>query len=280
MELAVAISAEEKAAEKPPCSIMAGIRTLPSAATVAGPEPEMAPKKQATITHTMAIPPRRCPTQVLTNLISRLEMPAFAMILPDNTKNGIASKRNLLIPEYILVATMVSEVPEYRIAQMEDRPRQILIGIPIIRKMKKEINKKIEIIIYGFAAGVMMAALIWSLIIPAMEQSVSIVPIVIGLVIGVVIFFVIDKVMDGKVKKIDNLMLAVTLHNIPEGMAVGVAFASYLSGGLSLAAAYALSIGIAIQNFPEGSVISFPLLKKGYSKNKAFLYGYLLLLFG
>ena len=77
------------------------------------------------------------------------------------------------------------------------------------------------------------------------------------------------------VKKIDNLMLAVTLHNIPEGMAVGVAFASYLSGGLSLAAAYALAIGIAIQNFPEGSVISFPLLKKGYSKNKAFLYGFI-----
>ena len=150
-----------------------------------------------------------------------------------------------------------------------------ILGSLLVYIMKKEINKKIEIIIYGFAAGVMMAALIWSLIIPAMEQSVSIVPIVIGLVIGVVIFFVIDKVMDGKVKKIDNLMFAVTLHNIPEGMAVGIAFASYLSGGLSLAAAYALSIGIAIQNFPEGSVISFPLLKKGYSKNKAFLYGFI-----
>ena len=150
-----------------------------------------------------------------------------------------------------------------------------VLGSLLVYIMKKEINKKVEIIIYGFAAGVMMAALIWSLIIPAMEQSVSLVPIVIGLVIGVVIFFVIDKVMDGKVKKIDNLMLAVTLHNIPEGMAVGVAFASYLSGGLSLAAAYALSIGIAIQNFPEGSVISFPLLKKGYSKNKAFLYGFI-----
>ena len=150
-----------------------------------------------------------------------------------------------------------------------------ILGSLLVYIMKKEINKKIEIIIYGFAAGVMMAALIWSLIIPAMEQSVSIVPIVIGLVIGVVIFFVIDKVMEGRVKKIDNLMLAVTLHNIPEGMAVGVAFASYLSGGLSLAAAYALAIGIAIQNFPEGSVISFPLLKKGYSKNKAFLYGFI-----
>ena len=150
-----------------------------------------------------------------------------------------------------------------------------LIGSLFVYVMKKELNKKIEIIIYGFAAGVMMSALIWSLLMPAMEQSVSIVPIVIGLVIGVLLFFVIDKIMEGRIKKIDNLMLAVTLHNIPEGMAVGVAFASYLVGGLSLSACYALAIGIAIQNFPEGTVVSFPLLKKGYSKNKAFLYGFI-----
>ena len=112
MELAVAIKAAENGAEKPPCSIMAGIRTAPSAATVAGPEPEIAPKKQATITHTMAMPPLLCPTQVLTNLIRRLEMPAFAMMLPDSTKNGIASSRNLLMPEYMLVATIVKDVPE------------------------------------------------------------------------------------------------------------------------------------------------------------------------
>ena len=112
MELAVAIKAAENGAEKPPCSIMAGIRTAPSAATVAGPEPEIAPKKQATITHTMAMPPLLCPTQVLTNLIRRLEMPAFAMMLPDSTKNGIASNRNLLMPEYMLVATIVKDVPE------------------------------------------------------------------------------------------------------------------------------------------------------------------------
>ena len=112
MELAVAIKAAENGAEKPPCSIMAGIRTAPSAATVAGPEPEIAPKKQATITHTMAMPPLLCPTQVLTNLIRRLEMPAFAMMLPDSTKNGMASSRNLLMPEYMLVATIVKDVPE------------------------------------------------------------------------------------------------------------------------------------------------------------------------
>ena len=112
MELEVAISAVENGAEKPPCSTIAGISTAPRAATVAGPEPEMAPKKQATITHTMAIPPFLCPTQVSTNLISRLEIPAFAMMLPDSTKNGIARSRNLLIPEYMLVATIVRDVPE------------------------------------------------------------------------------------------------------------------------------------------------------------------------
>ena len=112
MELEVAISAVENGAEKPPCSTIAGISTAPRAATVAGPEPEIAPKKQATITHTMAIPPFLWPTQVSTNLISRLEIPAFAMMLPDSTKNGIARSRNLLIPEYMLVATIVRDVPE------------------------------------------------------------------------------------------------------------------------------------------------------------------------
>ena len=112
MELEVAINAVENGAEKPPCSTMAGISTAPRAATVAGPEPEIAPKKQATITHTMAIPPFLWPTQVSTNLISRLEIPAFAIMFPDSTKNGIARSRNLLIPEYMLVATIVRDVPE------------------------------------------------------------------------------------------------------------------------------------------------------------------------
>ena len=151
-----------------------------------------------------------------------------------------------------------------------------VIGALLVFFMKREVNKKIENIIYGFAAGVMMAALIWSLLIPSME--VSIIPSIVGLVIGVSLFWLVDYILSKKnikERKVDNLMLAVTLHNIPEGMAVGVAFASYLSGHLSLAACYALSIGIAIQNFPEGSVISFPLLKKGYSKKKAFYYGFI-----
>ena len=148
-----------------------------------------------------------------------------------------------------------------------------IIGALLVFFMKKEINKKIEIIIYGFAAGVMMAALIWSLIIPAIESS-SVIPVVIGLVLGVGTFYLMDLYFNKK-KKINNLMVAITLHNIPEGMAVGVAFASYLVGGLSLAAAYALAIGIAIQNFPEGSVVSFPLLKQGFSKRNAFMYGFI-----
>ena len=149
-----------------------------------------------------------------------------------------------------------------------------IIGALLVFFMKKEINKKIEIIIYGFAAGVMMAALIWSLIIPAIESA-SVVPVVIGLILGVGTFYLIDLCINKKDEKLNNLMVAVTLHNIPEGMAVGVAFASYLAGGLSLTAAYALAIGIAIQNFPEGSVVSFPLLKKGFSKRKAFMYGFI-----
>ena len=148
-----------------------------------------------------------------------------------------------------------------------------IIGALLVFFMKKEINKKIEIIIYGFAAGVMMAALIWSLIIPAIDSS-SVIPVVVGLILGVGTFYLMDLYFNKK-KKINNLMVAVTLHNIPEGMAVGVAFASYLVGGLSLAAAYALAIGIAIQNFPEGSVVSFPLLKQGFSKRKAFMYGFI-----
>jgi ZIP family zinc transporter len=149
-----------------------------------------------------------------------------------------------------------------------------IIGALLVFFMKKEINKKIEIIIYGLAAGVMMAALIWSLIIPAIDSA-SVIPVVIGLVLGVGTFYLIDLYVNKRNEKLNNLMVAVTLHNIPEGMAVGVAFASYLAGGLSLAAAYALAIGIAIQNFPEGSVVSFPLLKKGFSKRKAFIYGFI-----
>ncbi len=152
-----------------------------------------------------------------------------------------------------------------------------VIGSLMVFFMKKELNNKIEIIIYGFAAGVMMAALIWSLIMPALELG-SLVPVIIGLILGVGTFYLIDYYMDkhgynDEASNFSNLMIAVTLHNIPEGMAVGVAIASYLSGNISIGSCLALSVGIAIQNFPEGSVVSFPLLKKGFSKKKAFVYG-------
>ena len=104
--------AEENGAEKPPRLIMAGIRMMPSAATVAGPEPEIAPKKQATTTHTMAMPPRRWPMQLSMNSTRRVEMPALAMMLPERTKNGIASSRNLAMPLYTLVGTTESLSPE------------------------------------------------------------------------------------------------------------------------------------------------------------------------
>ena len=104
-----------------------------------------------------------------------------------------------------------------------------IIGALLVFFMKKEINKKIEIIIYGFAAGVMMAALIWSLIIPAIESA-SVIPVVIGLILGVSTFYLIDLYVNRKDERLNNLMVAVTLHNIPEGMAVGVTFAGALLG--------------------------------------------------
>ncbi len=159
-----------------------------------------------------------------------------------------------------------------------------VLGSTMVYFLKKKLNKNFERIILGFAAGVMVAASIWSLLIPSMELvSNSWVPASIGLILGIMIFYVLDLFLKKKniinSDKIDNLMLAITIHNIPEGMAVGVAFASYLAGTVSLASCMALAIGIAIQNFPEGTIVSLPLYKKGYSKNKAFFYGFVSALF-
>lgn len=154
-----------------------------------------------------------------------------------------------------------------------------VLGSAMVYFLKNNLNKKIENVILGFAAGVMVAASIWSLIIPSLEMSKGIcwVPVFWGMSLGIFLFYLIDILLKKKgivqSEKVDNLMLAITLHNIPEGMAVGIAFASYMAGSLPLAAAYALSMGIAIQNFPEGAIVSFPLYKKGYCKNKAFFYG-------
>ena len=145
----------------------------------------------------------------------------------------------------------------------------------------------------GFAAGVMVAASIWSLLSPAMEQSAALgrlafLPAVIGFWLGVGFLLLLDVLVPHLHQGADTpegpksgfsrttmLVLAVTLHNIPEGMAVGVVYAGYLTGSAQITAmgALALSLGIAIQNFPEGAIISMPLKAEGMSKGKAFLMG-------
>lgn len=160
-----------------------------------------------------------------------------------------------------------------------------VIGSLMVYFMKDKLSKKLENLILGFAAGVMVAASIWSLIIPSLESARGIkwLPVVIGMSIGVLFFYFVDlylkKYNNKSQEKINNLMVAITLHNIPEGMAVGIAFASYIAGSLSLMGAMALAVGIAIQNFPEGAIVSFPLIKKGYTKNKAFMYGFISAIF-
>ena len=167
------------------------------------------------------------------------------------------------------------------------------LGAACVLFMKKELNFKIRKALTGFAAGVMVAASIWSLIIPSIEQSahmgkLSFVPAFVGFWAGILFLLVLDCIiphlhMNGekaegpavKLKKTTMLVLAVTLHNIPEGMAVGVVLAGYMTGNgnITAAGALALAVGIAIQNFPEGAIISMPLKAQGISKGKAFTYG-------
>lgn len=161
--------------------------------------------------------------------------------------------------------------------------------------MKKTLNDKVQRALTGFAAGVMVAASVWSLLIPAMESwsgpaPLAFIPTVTGFWAGVFFLLFLDRIIphlhagsdvaEGPVSHLRRttvLVLAVVLHNIPEGMAVGVVFAGYLSGkgDISLAAAMALSLGIAIQDFPEGAIISMPLKAEDFSRKKAFLYGVL-----
>ncbi|MBO4816301.1 MAG: ZIP family metal transporter [Clostridia bacterium] len=159
--------------------------------------------------------------------------------------------------------------------------------------MRKELNKRVEKILLGFASGVMVAASVWSLLIPSIDMSqnqgkIAWWPATIGFLLGIIFLLVLDSIIPhlhlkssepegikSKLKKTTMMVFAVTLHNIPEGMAVGVAIAGAISGnpGITLAGALALSIGIAIQNFPEGAIISMPLKSEGMSKGKAFIYG-------
>jgi len=169
------------------------------------------------------------------------------------------------------------------------------LGAAMVFLFKSDsMNPLIQKILSGFAAGVMMAASVWSLLIPAMEQckpmgKLAFAPALTGFMLGILFLLLIDFIIphlhansnkpEGihcNLQKSTMLVFAVTLHNFPEGMAVGVALAAYISGAsaITLSGALALAIGIAIQNFPEGAIISLPLRHELKSKSKAFLYGF------
>ena len=167
------------------------------------------------------------------------------------------------------------------------------LGSACVLFLKKKMNLLVQRSLTGFAAGVMVAASVWSLLIPAMEQAEAMgqwafVPAAAGFWIGILFLLLLDKTIphlhmnsskaEGPKSSFGRstmLVLAVTLHNLPEGMAVGVVYAGWLSGdaGITAMGALALSLGIAIQNFPEGAIISMPLRAEGAGRGKAFLYG-------
>ena len=169
------------------------------------------------------------------------------------------------------------------------------LGASCVFFMKRSLGDLVQRSLAGFAAGVMVAASIWSLLIPAIEQSedmgkLSFLPAFIGFWVGVLFLLLLDHLIphlhvgsnqaEGPKSRLDRttmMVLAVTLHNIPEGMAVGVVYAGFLSGNtqITAASALALSLGIAIQNFPEGAIISMPLRAEGERKGRAFLGGVL-----
>ena len=168
------------------------------------------------------------------------------------------------------------------------------LGSAAVFFMRGTMNKKLERILMGFAAGVMVAASVWSLLIPAIERSehlgrLSFFPAAAGFVIGIFMMLMIDKIIPhlnfgtekregikSKLKKNSMLVLAIVIHNFPEGMAVGAVLAAVLSGaGVTVSAALALSMGIAIQNFPEGAIISLPLAASGVGKTRSCIMGVL-----
>ena len=165
-------------------------------------------------------------------------------------------------------------------------------GAAMVFMLKNEIRPGIQKILTGFAAGVMVAASFWSMLAPALEEAAkmgrfSFLPAAIGFLAGILLLLLFDEVtphmhMDrveegprSGMKRTTKLILAVTIHNVPEGMAVGVVLAGWLYGtsDITAAAALALSIGIAIQNFPEGAIVSMPLLAEGMPKRRTFLAG-------
>lgn len=172
------------------------------------------------------------------------------------------------------------------------------LGAAMVFFLKDKIAPQIEKLLLGFAAGVMIAASVWSLLIPAIEMTeaqgkLAWLPAVTGFLLGIGFLLVLDTVIphlhlkssepegfhagQPRLSKTTMMLFAVTLHNIPEGMSVGVAYAgSMMKGaGITVAGAFALALGIAIQNFPEGAIISLPLCGEGMSRRKAFVCGVL-----
>ncbi len=169
------------------------------------------------------------------------------------------------------------------------------LGAACVFFLKNNLNAKVQKALLGFASGVMVAASVWSLLIPAIDMSehmekLAFIPAASGVALGMIFLFAMDKLIphlhlgsdvpEGPhtaLKKTTMLVLAVTLHNIPEGMAVGVVLAGVIAGDgqITAAGALALAVGIAIQNFPEGAIISLPLKSEGNGRGKAFLYGML-----
>ena len=163
-----------------------------------------------------------------------------------------------------------------------------MLGSAFVFFMKDGIPVRLQKALLGFASGVMVAASVWSLIIPAMEMGEApgnVVPVTVGLLAGFAFLLLIDYITPhihpvggpegpkSKLSRTTMLALAVTIHNFPEGMAVGVAIAGALASDFSMAGALALSLGIAIQNIPEGAIISMPLKAAGNSRAKAFAIG-------
>ena len=169
------------------------------------------------------------------------------------------------------------------------------LGAACVFFMKGQMNRSLQRALMGFAAGVMVAALFWSLLIPALENTehmgiFAFAPVALGFLAGMAFLLLLDHVIPhlhlgsdqaegpkSRLQRATMLVLAVTLHNIPEGMAVGVVYAGWMTGEkqVTAAGALALALGIAIQNFPEGAIISMPLTSEGVSKKRAFGYGVL-----
>jgi ZIP family zinc transporter len=161
-----------------------------------------------------------------------------------------------------------------------------MLGSAFVFFMKKEIPDRLQKTLLGFASGVMVAASVWSLLIPSINMAdESIIPAAVGFLSGIAFLLLIDELtphlhvgaqktegLRSRLSRTAMLALAVTIHNLPEGMAVGVVFAGE-SHGLTLSAAFAVSIGIAIQNIPEGAIISMPMFAEGNSRLKSFLIG-------